>query len=342
MILAFCEEPEILNLILFLRSIIDVICILVPIALVVMVSVELGKIVFSASNKTVKSATKGIFNKIIATIVIFFIPVLVNLILGNLGESSVQQTACWTNANSETITYYKKIKEAKQLAERKEKQERIEANNKKREEEDKKRKKNIKKRTSSSGGGKTLLETALKEVGNGHSKYTNFYGMAADWCAMFVFWATHHTPVNGNVSDCANPTRAGSDKCYYKKLIEVDSAVVYSYAVWMAQNKRFYHSQYWANSTGTYKDGSKAYTPQPGDLVFFDGNPSIATYSGNPLTCDGELGHIAIVKEVKDGQLYWVGGNQGSDSYTTSSVTINNCDIGAAKIVGYGTWPKSN
>ena len=46
--------------------------------------------------------------------------------------------------------------------------------------------------------------------------------------------------------------------------------------------------------------------------------------------------------EVKDGQLYWVGGNQGSDSYTTSSVTINNCDIGAAKIVGYGTWPKSN
>ena len=94
MILAFCEEPEILNLILFLRSIIDVICIVVPIALVVMVSVELGKIVFSASDKTVKSATKGIFNKIIATIVIFFIPVLVNLILGNLSESSVQQTAC--------------------------------------------------------------------------------------------------------------------------------------------------------------------------------------------------------------------------------------------------------
>ena len=76
MILAFCEEPEILNLILFLRSIIDVICILVPIALVVMVSVELGKIVFSASDKTVKSATKGIFNKIIATIVIFFIMVV--------------------------------------------------------------------------------------------------------------------------------------------------------------------------------------------------------------------------------------------------------------------------
>ena len=335
MILAFCEEPEILNLILFLRSIIDVICILVPIALIVMISIELGKIVFGSSDKTVKSATKGIFNKIIATIVIFFIPVLVNLILGNLGESSVQQTACWTNANSETITYYKKIKEAKQLAERKEKQERIEANNKKREEEDKKRKKNIKKRTSSSGGGKTLLETALKEVGNGHSKYTSWYGFADEWCCMFVVWATAHTSVNGNVSECANTPRSGSDKCYYNKKIQEDAAAVSYFAYWMAKNNRFYHSQYWANSTGKYKDGSKAYTPQPGDLVFFNGG-----YGGDPMNCQAQLSHIAIVKEVKDGQLYWVGGNQGSNTFTTSSVTINNCDIGASKIVGYGTWPK--
>ena len=341
MILAFCEEPEILNLILFLRSVVEVICIVVPIVLILMISIQLFKIVFDSSDSNLKIATKGIINKILASVIIFFVPVLVNLMLGSLGENRVQQTACWTNANSETITYYKKIKEAKQLAERKEKQERIAENNKKREEEDKKRKKSIKKRTSSSGGGKTLLETALKEVGNGHKKYTDWYGWPDEWCCMFVVWATAHTSVNGNVSECANTGRSGSEKCYYNKLIKEDAAAVWYFAYWMAQNKRFYHSQYWANSTGTYKDGSKAYTPQPGDLVFFNGNPAYGVYHGNPLTCDGELGHIAIVKEVKDGQLYWVGGNQGAGSFESSSVTINNCDIGAEKIVGYGTWPKN-
>ena len=188
--------------------------------------------------------------------------------------------------------------------------------------------------------GQALLNTALKEEGNGHTKYTNWYGEADEWCAMFANWAMAHTSITGNANDCKNTGKGGSDKCIYKKLITENADSVWHYANWMAKNKRFYHSQYWANKMGTYKNGNEAYTPKPGDLVFFNGTyAGGGVYGGDPLNCRAQLGHIAIVKEVKNGNLYWIGGNQGSNSYTSSSVTINSCEIGAEKIVGYGTWP---
>lgn len=344
MIMAICEDPSILNLILFIKSLLEIIGIFVPILLIVMVTIDLVKIVMDASEKTIKASSKSMLNRIFAAIIVFFVPTLVNILMTRIDQESVESTACWTNANTETIAKYKQIKEAKKLAEQKEKQEQIAANNKKREEEDEKRKNNVVRRpdsdysgssSSSSGGGTNLLETALKEVGNNHAKYTDFYGFAADWCAMFAFWATAHTSVTGNASDCANVSTSGSDKCYYKSKIDVYSAVVYEYAQWMANHNRFYHSQHWAKQTGTYKDNGRVYEPKPGDFVFFNGG-----YGGDPKNCYAQLAHIAIVKEVKNGQLYYVGGNQGSYSFYSSSVTIANVDIGSSYIVGYGTWPK--
>lgn len=329
-ILEICEEPAILNLILFVKGILELLCIVIPIVLIVMVSIELLKIVFDASDKTIKSASKGILNKVIATVVIFFVPTIVNLILKNLNEMNVQQTACWANANTATIAHYQQIKEARELSELQEKQATILANNKAREEADQERKDNIVKKSAL---GEKLVEVAEKELGKNHKTYTDFYGFANEWCAMFVFWVTAHTPVNGSASACTSAN--GSDNCVFKKYINVKSAVVYQYAQWIANNKKFYHSEYFARKYNTYKNGSKVYEPQPGDLIFFAREDE---YHGDPKNCPGEPYHIGIVREVKDGQVITIEGNTSGYSYTTTKVDSHKFSLGDSKIMGYGHW----
>lgn len=40
---------------------------------------------------------------------------------------------------------------------------------------------------------KAFVSLATSQVGNGGSKYQNFFGMHADWCAMFVWWVACNT-----------------------------------------------------------------------------------------------------------------------------------------------------
>lgn len=329
-ILEICEEPAILNLILYIRGIVELLCTIIPIVLIVMVSIELFKIVFDASDKTIKSASKGIINKVIATIAIFFIPTIVNLIMKNIDQMSVQKTSCWANANTATIAHYQQIKEARDLSELKEKQEKIAANNAAREKADQERKDNIVKKSAL---GEKMAEVAAKELGKNHKTYTDFYGFADEWCAMFVFWVTAHTPVSGSASACNSAS--GSDNCVYKKYIGEKSAVVYAYAHWIANNKEFYHSKYSVSKYNTYKKGNKVYEPQPGDLIFFNGSNR---YQGNPKNCPGQLSHIGIVKEVKDGQVITVEGNTSGSWYGGTKVDSHKYSLGDSYIAGYGHW----
>lgn len=328
--LEICEEPAILNLILFIKAILELISVVIPITLIVMVSIDLVKIVFDASDKTIKSVSKGILNKVIATVVIFFIPTIVNLILKNLNQMNVNQTECWANANTETIAHYQQIQEARKLSELQEKQATILANNKAREEADQERKDNIVKKSAL---GEKLVQIAEKELGKNHRTYTDFYGFANEWCAMFVYWVTAHTPVDGNAASCTS--RNGSDNCVYKKYIGTKSAVVYDYAQWIANNKKFYHSEYYARKYNTYKSGNKVYEPQPGDLIFFAREYE---YNGNPKNCPGEPYHIGIVREVKDGQVITIEGNTSGYSYDTTKVASNKFSLGDSLIMGYGHW----
>ena len=332
--LEICEEPAILNLILFVKGILEIICTGVPIILIIMVSIDLLKIVFDATDKTIKASTKSMLNKMIATVVIFFVPTIVNLILKNLNQMNVQQTACWANANSDTIAYYQEIKEARELSERQEKQAQIVANNKAREKKDQERKDNIVKKSEA---GEKLVEIAEKEVGNvGGQKYKTFYGIDGDWCAMFVFWVTAHTPVSGGKNACANVNNSGSDKCVYKAKVDVKTALVNDYIEQFHKKYKFYHSKYYASKFGTYKKGSKAYEPQPGDLIYFSWTGG---WRGNPAyTSGGQVSHVGIVKEAKGNTVYTIEGNTGSNSHYSSKVAIKQYDINSSNIVGYGVW----
>ena len=73
--------------------------IVVPIVLIIMAFVELGKAVVSNDDKAIKTAVSALIKKTIAAVIIFFIPILINVIMGAVGEST-EFSNCWNNAAS--------------------------------------------------------------------------------------------------------------------------------------------------------------------------------------------------------------------------------------------------
>ena len=124
-----CENSHFLTLILYIKSVLDIIFIVVPIILIIILGIKVFKIV--TSPEKAKEEAKAMLFKIIALICVFFVSVFVNVVLSMLDKQGVQETECWLRANSADIEKYKAIETAeKELKEAK----RIETANKNREE----------------------------------------------------------------------------------------------------------------------------------------------------------------------------------------------------------------
>lgn len=121
-----------------------------------------------------------------------------------------------------------------------------------------------------------IVAVALSQVGNvGGQPYWSWYGFSyrVDWCAIFVSW-------------CAN-------ECGY-----IDAGVIPKFAG-CVQGSR------WFKDRGQWQD--RDYTPNPGDIIFFDwDNPG--GFSGPQ---DGVPDHVGIVERVENGRVYTIEGNSG-------------------------------
>lgn len=74
----------------------------IPILLIVFGSIDLGKAVMSSDDKEIKGATGKLIKRIIAGIVVFFIPFLVNLVMSLIGKSGTVEgntnwVSCWNS-----------------------------------------------------------------------------------------------------------------------------------------------------------------------------------------------------------------------------------------------------
>lgn len=139
----------------------------------------------------------------------------------------------------------------------------------------------------------SLVKTAKAQVGNkGGETYWSWYGYTyhVDWCACFVSWCANK---NGLISSDTIP-----------KFSYVPTAVN-----WFKANDQ------WEN---------KSYTPQPGDIIFFDITDSGAARNS------GDADHVGIVVACKDGYVYTVEGNRKNKCVKMKY------KIGSAKILGYG------
>lgn len=144
-------------------------------------------------------------------------------------------------------------------------------------------------------GSGEIVAVALSQVGNvGGHPYWSWYGFdhRVDWCAIFVSW-------------CAN-------ECGY-----IEAGIMPKFAG-CVQGSR------WFKERGLWKD--RSYTPQPGDLIFFDWDDP-GGFSGPQ---DGMPDHVGIVEKVQNGRVYTVEGNSGDKCCQRSY------PVGHYEIYGYG------
>lgn len=97
-ILADCPS-DLKPLILFIKAVLQIIQIGIPIILIIMGSIDLGKAVLSSDDKEIKGATGKLIKRAIAAIAVFFVATIVSLLMGLFASSgadeSVEGTGSW-------------------------------------------------------------------------------------------------------------------------------------------------------------------------------------------------------------------------------------------------------
>lgn len=112
MILSICEKTSILSVVLFIKKMLDLIQVVIPILLIIMCAIDLGKIVINPEEKSLPKIIK----RMIAAVTVFFLPAFLNVILEAAGQTSFTATTCWINANKETITTLRENEKKEQQA----------------------------------------------------------------------------------------------------------------------------------------------------------------------------------------------------------------------------------
>ena len=102
MILSICSNPSTLKVFKLVRIVIMIIKIAVPIALIVSVMIDYMKVVSDPSDSLEKT-NKLMVKKVIAAVLIFTIPTLVNIISNTIGFNPNNFISCLENSTNENI-----------------------------------------------------------------------------------------------------------------------------------------------------------------------------------------------------------------------------------------------
>ena len=98
-----CSQTEALKaVIIILKFILNVVRILVPIALIVLGSIDIGKAVIAGDEKKIKEAQKPFVKRIVAAVIVFLIPWIVDIIMSIAGTKEYND--CWSNSNASVST----------------------------------------------------------------------------------------------------------------------------------------------------------------------------------------------------------------------------------------------
>ena len=109
MVLNICDNTTLLSFFTIFKRILLLIQIFVPIILVVFASINIAKMV---NNPDDKKGKKKILNQFIAAIIVFFVPLFVNVTMNLLGDNN-DISSCWMKANDRmsTTNNYRKTSE---------------------------------------------------------------------------------------------------------------------------------------------------------------------------------------------------------------------------------------
>ncbi|MDD4298669.1 MAG: hypothetical protein PHS98_03460 [Bacilli bacterium] len=87
-------DPNLIAIIKYIKKLLQVIQILIPIGLIVMGTIDLGKAVISSNEDEIKKGQLTFMKRAAAAVLVFLVATIVNFVMGFLGES--QWKECWT------------------------------------------------------------------------------------------------------------------------------------------------------------------------------------------------------------------------------------------------------
>lgn len=102
-VLSICDNPEVLEVMMIIKIIVQGICIIVPIILIVKLCIEFMKEITSDSKNIGSDINKIITYRAIAAIIIFFIPSFIKLIVYVADSDANSYYSCIENATPEMI-----------------------------------------------------------------------------------------------------------------------------------------------------------------------------------------------------------------------------------------------
>ena len=95
-----CSDPALQNVLYVVRRVVNIIQIVVPILLMIALCLQIFTLVTNPDDKKAKGKIK---NSIIAAIIVFFVPFIVNVVMGLIDEKTVVSD-CWNKATTKAST----------------------------------------------------------------------------------------------------------------------------------------------------------------------------------------------------------------------------------------------
>ncbi len=107
-----CEIPSFLRVMLILKHGFKIACIIIPIIIVITIIISLFKAITSGKDEDLKDTFKVGVRKIIAGLVVFFLPTLIPYVISLTGEDTLYEVKeCASRVTEEEIKYYEKIQD---------------------------------------------------------------------------------------------------------------------------------------------------------------------------------------------------------------------------------------
>lgn len=104
MILSLCTDANILKILRYIKIIINIIFVIVPILLLVTASISYLKAISNADKDGIAKTNKAMISKCIAAVIIFFIPLITKMIVKLASTDENDYISCIENATPEGIS----------------------------------------------------------------------------------------------------------------------------------------------------------------------------------------------------------------------------------------------
>ena len=119
-LLAFCDKSYIVQVLLIIKIFFKIACILVPIIIIISTITNLFKAIQSGEDKDLKEVFPMFVKRVIAGLIIFFLPTLISAFINNVaGVKEVEFLSCFDSASKEKVASLQAKEKAEREAEAK-------------------------------------------------------------------------------------------------------------------------------------------------------------------------------------------------------------------------------